>query len=808
MADPEVGDVVVCTLVCKGFDPQTFYVSQWRGEEALSRSYRFDVEVGSRDSRLVLERLRGTRATLTLMAAGGRHTPYHGVLTQAAVIGDDDHYTYYRFVLEPRLARLRQFRRSAVYLDLSVADLIRQTLRKVELTRESDVPVPGEDADFAMTLSGGDVDKTRVPFACQYEESDLDFLSRRLEHEGVYYYFSQTREGEVVVFCNHRERQPQTPLAQSLHYRPNGSLRNPPTEVAVETFTVRCGDTPSAVVLNEYASSHASLTLQGLAEVPQGNFGNFVSFGEHFDTQRDAAHLAALRAERLDCEALSYEGTSATIGPQVGFAVTLSGHFRSELNQRYWVCSVAHEGSQPLPLLASVTQNIERNYRSRFTLLRATQQFRPALCTPKPRIAAWVSAVIDGQGGLTQPEIDEHGRYRVRFAFAGASRPGRGSAWLRLATPYAGVGHGMHFPLYNGTEVLVAFINGDPDRPVIAAAVHNSEYSSVADQHGPTRNALQSAGGNRMTMEDANGKQAVMLSSPTAGAVLSLGHGPRPGVSVCSDQHMAFSSHTFEHAIGGVYRQTISSSSTSQRSAPTQMAATHGMSSSAQKQFQHAEATASNAHGQWGDFEQGAGVYTQDFWGETQYNYVGNLNESVQGISSILVTGVSIDVCAGVSFTRLADRAYEYNNGRTDFTAADHEWAVAQAATFNFGSHILNTTSAVYSIKSSMTTSAMLATERFSTGKTTTVGAGETMSVLDMSPVLTTIKTGDSSINVWPTQVSVKTGICSVVAQGAILLEGESMSTALEGAYELTSPTIALSAEALVSLESDLISLG
>ena len=163
-------------------------------------------------------------------------------------------------------------------------------------------------------------------------------------------------------------------------------------------------------------------------------------------------------------------------------------------------------------------------YRNRFTAIPASVQFRPERVTKKSRFFGLMNAKIDAAGSGQYAELDDLGRYKVILPFDLSGRKdGKASAWLRMMQPYAGSDHGMHFPLHKGTEVLLAFIDGDPDRPVIAGAVPNPATPSPVTGDNQTMAVLQTGGKNRIAIEDKDGSQRILLQTPVADSWIRMG---------------------------------------------------------------------------------------------------------------------------------------------------------------------------------------------------------------------------------------------------------------------------------------------
>jgi type VI secretion system secreted protein VgrG len=419
---------------------------------------------------------------------------------------------------------------------------------------------------FAIRVSDDDIARTRESFICQFEETSLDFLSRRLEQEGVYYWFEQQADREVVVFGNALQQQPRT--VTPLVWRPAGDLDPEQAVAPVVRFEQRMQTQPGRITLRDFSASKATLDLTIKRPVsydsppnPLAYLGDHAAYAEHYARQEEGARLASLRAEELACRRLQILATAQAPAVRAGYPVQLSGHFRADANAAFYVIEASHGGSQPLPGRTPSSEGTGSTH-THFTALPADVQFRPARITPKPRVIGYVSAIVDAEGDGKYAEMNDNGCYRVRFPFSAARRPdGRNSAWVRMATPYAGDNQGMHLPLLKGTEVLISFISGDPDRPVIAAAVPNSRNPSVVNGQHPSTSGLRTAGQNVLAFEDHEGRQSARLQSPTASSMILLGSSQaepdKPGVRIASAHHVNMTSGTFVQEVPGVFRRVV-----------------------------------------------------------------------------------------------------------------------------------------------------------------------------------------------------------------------------------------------------------
>ncbi len=221
-----------------------------------------------------------------------------------------------------------------------------------------------------------------------------------------------------------------------------------------------------------------------------------------------------------------------------GYFLEVTHHYRDSYNGKYWVTSVQHQGSQTGVILAGQNTAYNDNeqgalYECQFTALEASQQFRPVRTTPKPVIAGILNAVIDAEGEGDHAELNEYGQYKVQLLYDYSSKSAnKGSSWLRMATPYAGKNNGMHFPLLKGTEVLISFVGGDPDQPIIVGAVPNSENPNVVRDANAACNGVRTSRGNVLNMVDKPGSEVVSLFSPAKGSCVYIGTFPLIGADV------------------------------------------------------------------------------------------------------------------------------------------------------------------------------------------------------------------------------------------------------------------------------------
>ncbi|MGC3029264.1 type VI secretion system Vgr family protein [Burkholderia sp. DN3021] len=528
------------TFVSEAYDATTFDVVDMSGRDAISQPYRFELTLVSKQPQIDFAKMLSRAATLTILPPYGEAgtTCYSGVLAEFEQLKDIRGFTVYRATLVPRLWQLSLYKISDVYLnEQTIPDIVKQVLRTASFGSR----------DYRLRYGSG---YRKRSFVCQYDESHLDFVSRWMEKEGLYYYFEHDGKRETLAIVDDRRHQPGPAADLALRYLPVDEFDTGAESDRVQAFACRATPLPREVVLRDFNHRKAELSLEVREHVSRDGIGQRVSSDEHFHTKDEGRRYAKLRAEALVCDGRRFAGEATAAGLRAGRFIALEGHYRADFDGRYLVTAVTHRGSQARLLFPDLDKPFGATpdvpvYRTEFDALPAGVQYRPPRTTPKPRAAGVVSAIVDGEGGGKLAELDEHGQYKVRFPFAHTAHPAnKGSARIRMATPYAGSDRGMHLPLVKRTEVKIAFEGGDPDRPVIIGAVPNSSHRSVVTRRNPAAHRILTEH-NQLYMKDGSGA-ATWLHAPNNH--IGLGSvGPGEGLALLT------SGNRFDFSLGNAY---------------------------------------------------------------------------------------------------------------------------------------------------------------------------------------------------------------------------------------------------------------
>jgi type VI secretion system secreted protein VgrG len=458
------------------------FADRVRGREALSAPYEFEVDVISAQV-LNIRDMIGQAASLKIRSLD-ETAEVKGVVLKAESLDPTQNRQFcYRFVIGPSLALMRFSAQNQVYgtdRDVTVIEIIENELKDAV---KAGSRTAGNRADRRIgyrMLAGGDYPK--LDFVMQYRENDFDFVSRLCEKFGIFYAFDHDGSREDVLFCDRnvhfRQVSGQT-LSSELPYR-HRSMSMGEGGFAIRTFNSSYSASTGRVELREYYEVTPSVDLGVSSKAGFSGQGVSVLYGENYRTTGEGQALARVRAEQLAAEQLVFHGESNIPLLRPGFFFKLTDHPDSAFETLYVVTEVEHRLTEPTPLGFTSSEKTAEPYSNRFTCIPFEVPYRPKLTTRKPVVDGVLIAFIDGDENSTKAQIDEYGRYHVRIIDEESGLSGgKASHLVRKAEPYGGGDqYGSHSTLLVGTEILLAFVNGDPDRPIILGALSNAEKTN------------------------------------------------------------------------------------------------------------------------------------------------------------------------------------------------------------------------------------------------------------------------------------------------------------------------------------------
>ncbi|EEU9160452.1 type VI secretion system tip protein VgrG [Escherichia coli] len=504
--------------------PSPLDVEHFSGREEMSQTYYYIINFTSTDNDLDAGLLLRKSATFTMGTGGLKEQVsqkvVHGVITDFRRISGSADQAKYQVILEPFIKLLdRQHRSHRFFVNKSVPEVVTEVLQEHGLK--------GWEFEFRLKKTYPKREQIN-----QYQESDLQFIQRLLAEVGIFYFFTlqPDTQTEVVHFG---DSQAALTFDKTLAINsPSGMNDNRADSVWGLNVTHNVAE--ASVTTKAYNHREAQYLLQSApADMTHGD-GDGINYGEvyhyHFrhlergdkiDPVPETANFyARLGHERYLAEQVRITGnsTDATLAPAQVLTITdsLPPTLPALLRNPVLLTCVGFSASRK-DALQVVLKGVPYS---------EVICWRPPLL-PRPKVTGTMTArVTSAKEGDIYAWQDASGMYRVKFdADRDDKNPGQESMPVRLAKPYSGDAYGFHFPLIQGTEVAIAFEEGDPDRPYIAHALHDSRHvDHVTDKNG-TRNVIRTPANNKLRMEDKRGEEHIKLSTEYGGKTqLNLGH--------------------------------------------------------------------------------------------------------------------------------------------------------------------------------------------------------------------------------------------------------------------------------------------
>jgi len=470
------------------------------GVERVSDPFRFVLRLLSPDPNVDMQSLLTKPAVLTFQLAGDAERHIHGNICRMKLleVGADAMAAYEAEVV-PWFWFLTLFSDCRIFQNMAVPDIVEKVFKDRGFT------------DFRANLQG-----TYNPreFCVQYRETDFNFVSRLLEEEGIFYYFEHTEDKHTMVLADDVSAFaacPNQPNDASVQFAPTtgGRLDNDVVFTLEAEYRVQTGTASHTDY--DFTKPNASLfaTLAGTQK------GEAYDYPGKYATKDDGDHYARIRLEELEVGISTVRGASNCMGFESGYKFTLTNHYRDAANMDYTLLMVEHR-ARNTSYRAGQVDPFE--YRNRFEAIPNSVKFRPARRACKPVIDGTQTAVVVGKSG-EEIWTDQYGRVVVQFFWdrQGTSNE-NSSCWIRVAQGWAGKQWGYICIPRIGQEVIVSFLEGDPDRPIITGSVYNAvqmpPYTLPDNQTQSTWKSMSSKGGggfNELRFEDKKGSEQIFI---------------------------------------------------------------------------------------------------------------------------------------------------------------------------------------------------------------------------------------------------------------------------------------------------------
>jgi type VI secretion system secreted protein VgrG len=476
--------------------------------DELGRLFTYELELISDDPALKASDLLGQTMTVHLEQRDGELRHWNGYVTDFSLVGSAGKFALYTVTLRPWLWLLTRTTNCRIFQHLSVPDIVRQIFREHGLT------------DFEERLTGS---YDQREYTVQYRESDFNFVSRLLEREGIYYYFKHLEAKHVLVLSDSYSAHDAAPGCESLPYFPPDPQRTSSMEY-VDSWQTSHHLEPGAYAHTDFDFERPGANLLAKLSAPndhaQSSFEIFDYPGSYTQSRRGEDY-AKIRLEERHASHATAMGRTNARPLAVGNFFALTDHPVEDLNREYLVVSARHEMRTHDPRSGAEIPD-EEVHRCHFSVIESARPFRPACLSQSPIVHGPQTAIVVGKSG-EEIWTDDHARVKVKFHWDRfASGDENSSCWVRVSQAWAGSGWGgIHVPRI-GQEVIIDFLEGDPDHPIITGRVYNGDnrppWALPANQTQSGIKSHSTKGGgannyNAVRFEDKKGSEQVYVQA-------------------------------------------------------------------------------------------------------------------------------------------------------------------------------------------------------------------------------------------------------------------------------------------------------
>lgn len=484
--------------------PNVLILSEMGGSEELGRLFDYELQLTSDDPAIDLNQLLGKPMSLSLQLSGMASRHFHGIVARCSQSVDRGQFASYRVTLRPWLWLLTRTSDCRIFQHLSAPQIIKQVFRDLGFS------------DFEDALSRSYRERE---YCVQYRETSFDFVSRLMEEEGIYYFFRHEEARHVLVLADAYGAHQKAPGYESVpFYPPDGQHRE---RDHINDWHLAQEVQSGSMELNDYDFQRPSARIDVRSAMPRphqaGDYPLYDYPGAYEQTQ-DGEHYARTRLESLQSlhERVELRGNARGLGS--GHLFSLSGFSRQDQNREYLIVAARYYVVQER--LETGGGSGSAQFESNLSCIDAQQSYRPVSSTLRPLVKGPQTAVVVGPAG-EEIWTDQYGRVKVHFHWDRHDQSNENSScWIRVSQAWAGKNWGsMQIPRI-GQEVIVSFLEGDPDRPIITGRVYNAEQAVPYDLPGnATQSGMKSrsskggspANFNEIRMEDKRGQEQLYV---------------------------------------------------------------------------------------------------------------------------------------------------------------------------------------------------------------------------------------------------------------------------------------------------------
>jgi type VI secretion system secreted protein VgrG len=478
------------------------------GHESISRLFSFSAELLSENSAISFDQIVGQRVSISITQVGGDKRYINGFVSRFSQSGADARFTHYHAEVVPWLWFLTRSAACRIFQNMTVPDILTKVFTDLGFN------------DTKKSLQGtyGQWD-----YCVQYRETAFNFVSRLMEQEGIYYFFEHEKDKHTLVLAdrpNANKPCPVQPKAR-LDFTQGGFLQEDVIHDWQMEQELRTGNYSLKDYNFETPSTDLGVKEPSIVNVDGNNKYEIYDYPGEYTTKADGETNAKTRMQEEETTNLLATGSSNCRGFVAGFRFDLEGHSRKDMNKSYLLTEVHHSASVG-ESYHDESSGSEEQYSNHFACIPQSIPFRPARLTPKPAVQGPQTAVVAGKSG-EEIWVDKYGRVKVQFHWDREGKKDENSScWVRVSQPWAGKNWGAVWIPRIGQEVIIDFLEGDPDQPIITGRVYNAEqmppYDLPDNQTRSTFKSRSSKGGgsanyNEIRFEDKKGSEQIFINA-------------------------------------------------------------------------------------------------------------------------------------------------------------------------------------------------------------------------------------------------------------------------------------------------------
>lgn len=471
------------------------------GREAISQLFHFDLELLSENDAISFKDVVGTNVTLRILDADGAERHWNGFISRFSQGAQTRRLTAYRAQMVPWLWFLTRTADCRIFQNQNVPDIIRKVFADLRFQ------------DYKLKLYGNFDPRD---YCVQYRETDFNFVSRLMEEEGIYYYFEHSDRKHMLILANDPAAHEACPGQATARYDFRGG--SVLYEDVVTEWKHEEEFRPGCWAQTDYNFETPSTDLK--VTVNGKNPYEIYEYPGDYRVREDGDKLARIRLEEQTVPEAVIQASSGCRHFDSGYKFTLKDHYRGDENNEYLITAVRHVASaaEGYEAGSSGGGGDKLTYRNSFECILFSTPFRPPRATPEPYVQDCQTAVVVGPAGQ-EVYTDKYGRVKVQFHWDREGKKNENSScWIRVSHPWAGQGWGAVSIPRIGQEVIVDFLEGDPDQPIIVGRVYNAEQMppnrlpAAGMVSGIKSNSTPGGGGyNEMSMDDTKGKEKITI---------------------------------------------------------------------------------------------------------------------------------------------------------------------------------------------------------------------------------------------------------------------------------------------------------